>query len=170
MRAGYQVLLKNTNKNPFKPNHEQSVSQSATYQPPGFVPGGSFIKRCRSEGIELKLQNIYLKDSLLWFALEWQNHSAIAYTPAWYRWYIRDRHSFKRTAQQELTIQPISAPTSSPVSGDSSIDQWTGFRPFAIEKDKELVLEIGEKNGGRTLTLVIDHKRLLKAQPYEEPH
>ena len=50
-------------------------------QPLGFVPGGSFLQRSRSEGVELRLQGIYLKDSLRWFALEWQNHLAIDFTP-----------------------------------------------------------------------------------------
>jgi hypothetical protein len=164
VRAGYQVLLKNANNNLFKPNHEQSVVSSANYQPPGFVPGGSFLERCRSEGVELALRGIYLQDSLLWFALKWKNHSAIAYAPGYLRWYIRDRRSIKRTAQQELTIQPAYAPTLRTIGGDSSVDQWTGFQPFALSKDKELVLEIGENGGGRALSLVIHPKRILNAK------
>jgi hypothetical protein len=168
VRAGYQVLLRNTKNSPIKENVKHSVSPSSNYQPPGFVPGGSFLERCRSEGVELKLQGIYLKDSLLWFALEWQNHSSIDYAPQFYRWVIRDRRSFRRTAQQELPVEPVSTPSLTTVSRDSTADQCAGFHPFAISRDKELVLEVGERDGGRTLTLVIDHRRLLNAQLYDQ--
>jgi hypothetical protein len=164
VRAGYQVLLKNTNNNLSNSNKKQSVHLSAKYTPPGFVPGGSFLEHCRSEGVELKLQGIYLQDSLLWFALEWQNHSPIGYMPQYYRWVIRDRRSFKRTAQQELPVDPVYSPGRTAVGGDSTLNQWAGFRPFAPEKDKELVLEVGEKNGGRVMTLVIRPKQILQAK------
>jgi hypothetical protein len=164
VRAGYEVLLKNTNNNLSKPNKEQSVSLMFNYQPPGFVPGGSFLERCRAEGIELKLQGIYLQDSLLWFALEWQNHSQIGYTPQYYRWVIRDRRSFKRTAQQELPVEPVYPAGMTTVFRDSTLNQWAAFRPFAPGKDKELVLEVGEKGGGRGLTLVIHPKEILSAK------
>ena len=146
------------------------LSEVKKIQPPGFVPGGSFLQRCRTEGMELDLQGLYLQDSLLWIALRWANHSPIGYVPDYYRWVIRDKRSFRRTAQQELPLQPLYTPPLATIDGDSTVNQWTGFRPFALAKDKELVLEIGEKNGGRTLTLVIDHKRLLKTQPYEQSH
>ncbi len=164
VRSGYEVLLKNTNNNLSKPNKEQSVNSPANYQPPGFVPGGSFLERCGSEGVELKLQGIFLQDSLLWFALEWQNYSPIGYTPQYYRWVIRDRRSFKRTAQQELAVEPMYPAGMTTVFRDSTLNQWAGFRPFAPGKDKELVLEVGEKDGGRVLKLVIHPKQILSAK------
>jgi hypothetical protein len=164
VRSGYEVLLKNTNNNVFKPNKGQPACSSANYQPPGFVRSGSFLERCRSEGVVLKLQGIYLRDSLLWFALEWQNHSPIGYTPQYFRWVIRDRRSFKRTAQQELTVDPVYSAGMTTVFRDSTVNQWAGFRPFAPGKDKELVLEVGEKGGGRGLTLVIHPKQILNAK------
>jgi hypothetical protein len=170
VRAGYQVLLRDTRAltpdrmvSPI--NNRVSVSFiNKFYQPPGFVPGGSFLQRCRSEGVELALRGIYLQDSLLWFALEWQNHSAIDYTPRYCRWVIRDRRTFKRMAQQELPVEPVFVPELRAIGGDYSVDQWTGFRPFALSKDKELVLEIGENAGGRELTLVIPPKQILSAK------
>ena len=167
VRAGYQVLLKNSKPTALTNKKDSLVPVDVVSQPPGFVPGGSFIQRCRAEGMELDLQGIYLQDSLLWIALRWNNHSPISYVPDYYRWVIRDKRSFRRTAQQELPLQPLYTPSLATIAGDSTASQWTGFRPFALAKDKELVLEIGEKNGGRTLTLIIDHKKLLKAQPYE---
>ncbi len=171
VRAGYQVLLKNTNNK--LPIRTISVSKQDTGQrfevrfddqPPGFVPGGSFLERSRAGGVELRLQGIYLADSLMWFALEWENHSPIAFVPEYYRWVLRDRRTFRRTAQQEMTVEPLCAARLVTVSADSTVMLWAGFRPFAPGKGKELVLEAGEKNGGRVLTLVIRPKQILNAK------
>jgi hypothetical protein len=168
LRAGYQVLLRNTKALP--PVRIPGASKESGFikvespQPPGFVPGGSFLQRCRTEGMELDLQGIYLKDSLLWFALRWENHSPIGFVPGYSRWFVRDRKRFKRTAQQELALEPVRTPGLVGIPGDSTLSQWTGFPSFALGKGKELVLEVGEKNGGRVLELVISHKGLLNAK------
>jgi hypothetical protein len=165
VRAGYQVLLRNTRST----NHSRTPCTdparcSLLIQPPGIVPGGSFLRRCRSEGMELDCRGIYLKGDLLWFALGLRNRSPIGYTPDYVRWFIRDRKQFKRTAVQDLPVSPAYAPPLATVAGDSAFETWIGFTPFALGKDKELVLEIGEKGGGRELRMVIGHKDLLNAK------
>jgi Conjugative transposon, TraM/Domain of unknown function (DUF4138) len=172
VRAGYEVLLRNNKMNVARPVHKAAATKDSSssigevyqIQPPGFVPGGSFIRRCRTEGMEVGVQGIYLQDSLLWIAVHWRNHSPIGYQPDYCRWVIRDRRSIKRTAVQELVLEPVYKPTLAVIAGDSIVGQWTAFRPFALAKDKELVLEIGEKNGGRTLELAIGHQHLLHAK------
>jgi hypothetical protein len=170
VRAGYQVLLRDAHAvssvtAPKTGSDSVSISHmDKVYQPPGFVPGGSFLRRCREEGMELGLQGIWLKDSLLWFALSWRNGSAIGYNPDYCRWFVRDRRQFKRTAEQDLELEAVQRPPLTVIPGDSSLSQWTAFRPFAIGKDKELVVEVGERNGGRAMELVIGHKHLLNAK------
>jgi hypothetical protein len=119
------------------------------------------------EGVELELQGIYLQDSLLWFATRWVNRSPIGYVPDYCRWVIRDKRVLKRTAQQEQPLEGVYLPKMIVVAGDSVVAQWTGFRPFALGRNKELVMEAGEKSGGRVLTLVIGHKQILKAKRTE---
>ena len=118
--------------------------------------------------MEFGLQGIYLKDEVLWFALKAHNSSPITYTPEYIRWFIRDRRVFRRTAVQETPLTPIYQPEQGCIMGDSTQSSWTGFRPFALAKDKELVIEVGEKNGGRTLKLVLGHKQILKAQKVKQ--
>ena len=171
VRPGYQLLLRSN-----KPNHSshsielpgEKPGVSLVVQPPGIVPGGSFLQSCSEGGVELDLQGIYLKDETLWFALRTHNGSAISYIPEYIRWFVRDRRVFRRTAVQELPLKPTYQPEQTAIAGDSTRPDWTGFRPFALAKDKELVIEMGEKNGGRTLVLVIGHKQILKAQKIEE--
>ncbi len=146
VRAGYQVLLKNTKYT--APLHRAgSLGVRLETSPPGFAPGGSSLVRCRRDGLELMLKGIYLKDSLLWFALVLTNHSPIAYHPAYIRWFIRDRKKFKRTAVQDWTLEPVYE--------DSC---WTGFQPFGFGKEKQLVIEVGDQRGQRTLELEVSEK------------
>ncbi|HXB94365.1 MAG TPA: conjugative transposon protein TraM [Puia sp.] len=167
VKAGYRVLLR-----PVRQNQEEHPKKTLGLdekqrRPPGFAPGGPVIERCHSEGMELSLRGVWLVDSCLWLGLEWVNHSPIPYVPAYTRWYIRDRHVFKRTAMQEWPMRPSSEPEPV-VVGDALRYGWAGFRPFALSKDKELVLEMGEKGGGRVLQLVIDHRELLHAKRYDK--
>jgi Conjugative transposon, TraM/Domain of unknown function (DUF4138) len=167
VRAGYQVLLRNAH--PKATTHGlllSGVKPLVEAPPPTFAPEGAVLTRARSEGVELALQGIALDSGRLWFRLEWSNHSPIGYTAAYTRWYIRDRKQFKRTAMQELPLEPFSGTAPPTVISDSSQFTWTGFNPFTIAKDKELVLEAGEKGGGRMLELVIKHKQLLNARNY----
>lgn len=167
VRAGYQVLLRDA--------RAKSISQAGSLlhkkpsdvlRPPGFAPGGQILSRCRVEGVELALRAIALSNGCLWFGMEWTNRSPITYNPAYARWFIRVRHQFKRTAIQELTLDALYNPKLPRVSTDSAQQTWTAFTPFAIPKDKELIVEVGDNSGGRVLFLVIDHKQILKAKPY----
>jgi hypothetical protein len=166
--AGYRVLLRalrvagSVNKG-FSGVRFDSID----VRPPGFVPGGPLIERCRAEGMELGLEGIWLQDSVLWFGLRWENHTAIVYRPDYIRWFVRDRRVFKRTAVQDLQLEPVKEAGLAAVGRDSVGHSWAGFRPFALAKDKELVLEVGEKGGGRVLELVIGHKAILRAK--QEP-
>ena len=67
---------------------------------------------------------------------------------------------------QELPLEPLSSPELPMVAGDSAQFSWTGFTSFTIAKDKELVLEAGEKGGGRVLDMIINYKQLLNAKNY----
>jgi len=165
--AGYQVLLRDAHARRVEALRLAAPSPVATVTPPDFTPAGGVVSSCRNEGVHLRLRGVWLVDGRLWFGLEYSNRSAIAFTPAYARWFIRDRRQVRRTAVQELALEPVSSSGIGSVMGDSTVRGWTGFEPFALEKDKELVLEVGEKGGGRVLSLRIDHKAILKAKQPE---
>jgi hypothetical protein len=157
VRAGYEVMLRNIHASPVK--QTMGAKPLDDGRPTGFVPVGPILKRCQSEGVGLALRGMYLQSGRLWFVLEWNNHSAISYIPGYARWFIRDRRILKRTAVQELALEPLNEQDLPVVEGDSVHTTLTGFRPFALARGKELVLEAGEKNGGRVLTLVLEEKQ-----------
>jgi hypothetical protein len=163
--AGYQLLLRTAHPRVFVRQPPKAAMQIApAIQPPDFTPTGKSVTSCHNEGVELELRGIWLVDGRLWFGLSYTNHSAIAYTPGYTRWFIRDRRRMRRTAVQDIPLEPVSAPSTTTVAGDSSACTWTGFTPFALARDKVLVLEIGEKGGGRVLSLQVRYKEILNVK------
>lgn len=168
IRAGYQVLLRKARPvSSLAARNAPVVARvDSAIGLPEWTAAGGMIVHCRGEGIELGLRELWIKDSCLWFGLEWRNRSPIAFSPAYMRWTVRDRRSFKRTALQEQPLTPCSQPALSVVGSDSVVHSFTGFRSFALPRDKELVVDVGEKGGGRALTLIISHSQILKARVY----
>lgn len=163
--AGYQLLLRDAHARAFSRREPEVGGVPPTaVEAPDFIPAGDVVSSCRNEGVELQLRGLWLMADRLWFGLRYSNHSGIAFTPAYTRWFIRDRHQLRRTAIQELPLEPVSAPEPKTVAGDSTTYTWTGFAPFALAKEKELILEVGEKGGGRTMTLRIKHTAILNAK------
>jgi hypothetical protein len=158
--AGYQLLLRDPHARGSRRGGVDAVP-APVVATPDFIPTGKPVSSCRNEGVELELRGIWLLDGRLWFGLSWENHSAIAFTPGYVRWFIRDRRQVRRTAAQELPLEPLSAPPTAKIEGDSMAYTWTGFEPFALAKDKELVLEVGEQGGGRVLSLRLNYKAIL---------
>lgn len=167
VRAGYQVLLRNTRvRGKIEVVHKELTPDSIGSVPePGvFTP---FLHRVvRRDKMELMLQGIFLRDGLLWVVVRLENHSPIGYVPGYMRWCIRDKRRARRTAVQELAIKPLYASPPEAVEGDSSRVLVMGFRPFALPRDKELVLLLAEGNGARELVMAIGEKELLKVRKY----
>jgi len=163
VKAGYRVLL----RNPHEPSHPIPPSRpevAPTLQPPDWLVTGTALAKAHNGGVRLVLRDCRIQDSCLWFGVEWLNHSSIVYRPAYARWYIRSRRLVKRTAMQEQTLQPLLA-TALPVLGTDSLQHsWFAFQPFALANDKQLILEIGEEKGDRTLILTIHPNQLLNAK------
>lgn len=133
------------------------TSASETFRP--------FLHRSVREGnVQLVLQGIYLRDGLLWFSFLLKNQSSIGYVPEYTRCYIRDRKKIKRMAVQEIPLRPLVERLPLVVTGGSDQLMNLGFRPFTLSKDKQLMLQVAERDGGRELNLSIPSKILLKAK------
>ena len=93
-----------------------------------------------------------------------ENNSMIDYDIDKLRLYLKDKEQAKRTASQELEVQPLS------ISGDTvSVKGLTeqsiiiAVPKFTIPRGKFLFIEIMEENGGRNLALRVKNKQVLKA-------
>jgi conjugative transposon TraN protein len=112
-------------------------------------------RKTGNEGVRLRLNGIYLKDQLIWFRMDLKNNSAIEYQTEHVRFFIQPKHQTKRTASQEIEKTPVW------LSKDRLL---LAFPAFTIEKNKELGIQVREKNGGRQLDLNIPSRVLLRSQ------
>lgn len=118
----------------------------------------------KSARMVLELNGFYVKGSFMFCRLMLENNSMIDYDIDQLRLYLKDKEQAKRTASQELEIQPLA------ISGDTvSVKSLTeqsiiiAVPKFTIPRGKFLFIEIMEENGGRNLALRVKNKQVLKA-------
>lgn len=121
-------------------------------------------KKMTEQEMWLSLNAIYLSDSLMWFKIRLTNNSQINYVPDDMRFFIRDRKRAKRTALQERELPPVYCESLVMVNGEQAVDFVVGFPAFTIPKSQELIIRVGERNGGRMLQLPIRYRTILKAR------
>jgi hypothetical protein len=126
--------------------------------------GKFFHQSAKNDRIKLSLDAIWLKNDTLLFSCTITNTSIIDYHPAWVRFSLRDKHRTKRTAEQELAMDPICPVSVMKVAGHERRQVAFAFTPFMIPKGKKLKVEMAEENGARSITLSINGKKLLRAK------
>jgi conjugative transposon TraN protein len=128
----------------------------------------SFLQRSTSsEEMKTALKGIYIRDHLLWFKIDIQNNSMIDYSPEYIRFFIRDKHQAKRTAVQETELTPRWQTPGKCIPGEGKVSYIFGFPAFTIARQKKLVIQVSERNGGRILNLTIPAKAILKSRPIQ---
>jgi hypothetical protein len=119
----------------------------------------------RDEEMKFSLESIYILDHVFWFGFSLSNHSLIDYQPEHVKFFLQDRHRAKRTAIQEMEIEPLNRISFDQVAGGRKKSFFIGFSQFTIPADKRLVCQISEQDGQRLLSLRVRHRTLLKARP-----
>jgi hypothetical protein len=125
----------------------------------------SFLnKSVRDEQMKLTLRSIYIDKQTLWFHFDIQNYSLIDFKPGYIKFFIQDKQKPKRTAEQLTELIPVYQITKPVIPGRNKQAFAFAFPQFTLPKDKRMVCEISEQNGGRLLVLYIGHKALLRAR------
>lgn len=113
----------------------------------------------------MRLDGLFIKDEVMYYRVRLQNHSNINYDIEQLRFFIRDQKKSKRTATQELEVEPLY------IHGDTSVvlSQSEHVFVFAVPKftipdQKYLTIQLMEKNGGRNLKLIIYNKTVVKSK------
>ena len=117
------------------------------------------------DDITLALQSMYTKDDLFFLPLYLLNKSNISYDVNFIKFYIRDKKLAKRTAIQESEVAPVVVYNAGQtvILGPGGLDQVYVLRKFTIPDDKNLVVEMFERGGGRHLTFNVSNDDILKA-------
>jgi conjugative transposon TraN protein len=116
-------------------------------------------------GIQYLLKGIYSHNELLFFHLQLKNTSTVGYDMDYLTFKIVDKKVAKRTATQEQVIMPLRSYNQvTNVAGNREERTVFALPKFTIPNDKQLVIELFEKDGGRNQTLVVENADLVRAE------
>ena len=110
----------------------------------------------RNSGIALSVENIVFHKEALYFVIEIENASTLDYDLDFLKFYTQTRQQGKKKSIQKLEIAPLyihRLPVKIPEQ--QSRRMVFVFPKFSLTKDKQLVLELKERNGERAVTLKI---------------
>ena len=120
--------------------------------------------KAKDGGVSLRLRSIGLREGLLWLSFEVCNRSAFDFRVDWMTFSIRQRRQTRRMAMQEISIEPLFAQQPAVIPGDSTVILSYGMMPRVPGKQKELVVELRERNGDRRIRMTIGGNELIKAR------
>lgn len=120
-------------------------------------------------GVQFLLKSIYTNNGLLYFHTEIKNTSNIAFDIDYVSFKIVDKKVIKRTAMQEQVLEPLRAQNYViVVSGKQSERTVFALEKFTIPDDKQLVIEVAEKEGGRHQSFVVENEDIVRANVIDE--
>ena len=118
--------------------------------------------------VSISLNGVYIKDNVIFYHFRLKNKSHINYDVDFLRFYVQDKTKVKRTASQEINMEPIySFGNTQSIIGKSSEEVVFALQKFTIPDAKRLMIEVYEKNGGRHLNLAIKNKTIVNARLVE---
>ena len=123
----------------------------------------------KSFGIQYLLRGLYTHNGLLYFHTQIKNSSNVPFDIDFITFKIVDKKVAKRTAIQEQVIFPLRAYNYAVrVAGNK--DERTVFTmdKFTIPDDKQLVVELHEKSGGRHQSFVIENSDIVRSREINE--
>lgn len=132
------------------------------------LAGLALLKKKKSGGLKkskfqvsLQVNGIFICEDVLYLRIVFENKSKINYDIDQFRFFIRDQKKSKRTASQEIEIQPLYATSASAVIPyQSQIIKVYALEKFTIPDHKYLTLQMMEKSGGRHLDINIKNNNL----------
>jgi conjugative transposon TraN protein len=119
----------------------------------------------RNFRVQYLLKGIYTYNDLMFLHLHLKNTSTVGYDIDYITFKIVDKKVAKRTAMQEQVILPLRS-YNQVVSVAGGTEERTVFTlpKFTIPNDKQLIIEMTERDGGRNQTLTVENTDLIRAQ------
>ncbi|MDR2948455.1 MAG: conjugative transposon protein TraN [Prevotella sp.] len=120
-------------------------------------------------GIRYTLKGVYSHNNLLYLHTQIQNSTNVSFDIDFVRMKIVDKKLAKRTSMQETVIYPLRSYNFVSSVGANQMERTV----FALDKitipaDKQLIIEVFEKNGGRNQTFTIENTDLICAKQINE--
>lgn len=120
-------------------------------------------------GIQYTLKGIYTHNGLLYFHMQLKNSSNVPFDVDFITFKIVDKKVAKRTAIQEQVIVPLRAHNNLTLINGKKTERCVFTLPkFTIPDDKQLVIELNEKEGGRHQSFAVENADLVRAKVINE--
>ncbi|HWB27714.1 MAG TPA: conjugative transposon protein TraN [Chitinophagaceae bacterium] len=144
-------------------NNEEQYNKAATY----------ILKQSRCfygvadkhDEIRAVLYGLYVQNDILYFDIKLSNYSNVSYGIDALHCTIKDKQKSKRTATQELPLQPVFVTgLQQSIRADTAQHIVFALPKFTLPDNKYLLLQITEKTGGRDISLRVKNRHLLRAK------
>jgi len=120
-------------------------------------------------GVQFLLRGIYTYDNFLYFHIQTKNTSQVPFDIDFIRIKIVDKKVAKRTAIQETVLFPVRAYNHSiQIQGKQTERTVFALPKFTIPNDKQLIVELFEKNGGRHQRFVVQNEDIIRAKVIDD--
>lgn len=120
-------------------------------------------------GIQYLLKGIYSHNGLLYLHTQIKNSTNVSFDIDFIRMKIVDKKVMKQTSVQETVIYPLRAYNFISQVGANKTEQTVfTIDKITIPNDKQLVIELFEKNGGRNQSFIVENADLLRAKEINE--
>ena len=124
---------------------------------------------CKRFGIQYVLKGIYVHNDLLYLHTEIKNSSNVPFDVDYISFKVVDKKVAKRTAIQEQVLFPVRAFNYAVRVAGKQAERTVFCLPkFTIPDDKQLVVELCEKNGGRHQSFIVENEDLVLARVINE--
>lgn len=122
--------------------------------------------RDHSDKARFALSGLYIKEDVIFYRLQLENRSNITYDIENLRFFIRDKKRARRTAVQEKEVIPVYVHQDTTAVGANSFHVFVfALSKFTIPDQKQLTIQLMEKNGGRHMELQVQNKAIVRAKP-----
>ena len=120
-------------------------------------------------GVQFLLKSIYTNNGLLYFHTELKNTSNIPFDIDFVSFKVVDKKVIKRTAMQEQVLEPLRAQNYVVVVPAKSSERTVfALEKFTIPDDKQLIIEVAEKDDGRHQSFVVENEDIVRANVIDE--
>ena len=122
----------------------------------------------KAQGMDLYLRNILYKDDVMYVVLGMENDSKLDYDIDYLRTYVMQMKQVgESSATQDVPVEPIKVFDASEgvIPRHDKLTKVIAIERLTLEKDRRLVVQVGEESGGRQLTIQIGPEELATARP-----
>ncbi|MVM33902.1 conjugative transposon protein TraN [Spirosoma sp. HMF4905] len=122
----------------------------------------------KSQGVNLYLKNILYKDDVMYLVLGMENSSKLNYDIDYLRTYVmQQKQAGESSATQDVPVDPIKVFDASEnvIPRHDELTKVIAIERLTLERDRRLVVQMGEESGGRQLTIAIGPEELATARP-----